>query len=98
MNGVVFQTSTMITAASAVSGEAVQAIGWAIRPSVMQDDVDDPEQVVEHPGPHLGRDHGRDGPGDQHRGAQQAAAAEVRVERQRDAEAEDGLDASPRRR
>ena len=27
MNGVVFQTSTMITAASAVSGEAVQAIG-----------------------------------------------------------------------
>ena len=31
MNGVVFQTSTMITAASAVSGEAVQAIGWSIR-------------------------------------------------------------------
>ena len=32
MNGVVFQTSTMITAARAVSGEAVQAIGAAIRP------------------------------------------------------------------
>ena len=32
MKGVVFQTSTMITAISAVSGEAVQAIGSAIRP------------------------------------------------------------------
>ena len=41
MNGVVFQTSTMITAASAVSGEAVQAIGWSMRPRLMQDDVDD---------------------------------------------------------
>ena len=37
MNGVVFQTSTMITASSAVSGEAVQAIGWSISPSAMQD-------------------------------------------------------------
>ena len=33
MNGVVFQTSTMITATSAVSGEAVHAIGALIRPS-----------------------------------------------------------------
>ena len=32
MNGVVFQTSTRITASRAVSGEAVQAIGWSIRP------------------------------------------------------------------
>ena len=92
MNGVVFQTSTMITAASAVSGEAVQAIGWAIRPELLQDHVDDPEHVVEHPRPHLRRDHGRDRPGDQHRGAQEAAAAEMRVERQRDAQAQDGLD------
>ena len=34
MNGVVFQTSTMITAASAVSGEAVQAIGWSMKPKL----------------------------------------------------------------
>ena len=32
MNGVVFQTSTRITASSAVSGDAVQAIGLSIRP------------------------------------------------------------------
>jgi hypothetical protein len=33
MNGVVFQTSTMITAINAVSGEAIHAIGSSIRPS-----------------------------------------------------------------
>jgi hypothetical protein len=33
MNGVVFQTSTAMTAARAVSGEAVQAIGSEMRPT-----------------------------------------------------------------
>ena len=91
MNGVVFQTSTRITASRAVSGEAVQAIGWSIRPIAKQHVVDHAEHVVEHPGPHLGGDHGRDRPGNQDRGAQQAPAAKVRVERERDAEAKDRL-------
>ena len=74
-----------MTAISAVSGDAVQAIGLPIRPSHQQQVVDHAEHVVEHPGPHLGRDHGRDRPGDQDRGAQQAAAAESARRGQRDA-------------
>ncbi len=72
MNGVVFQTSTMITAIRAVSGDAVQAIGASISADRQKHVIDDAEHVVVHPGPHLGRDHGRDRPGDQHGRAQEA--------------------------
>ena len=90
MNGVVFQTSTRITARSAVSGEAVQAIGWSIRPIAKSTWLITPNtswniRTTSAPRPRS------ESPRNQDRGAQQAAPAQVRVERERDAEAEDRL-------
>ena len=53
MNGVVFHTSTMTTAHSAVSGLAVQAMGAEISPSRRSMSLIDAELVVQHPVPHL---------------------------------------------
>ena len=92
MNGVVFQTSTMTTAHSAVSGLAVQATGAAISAEAQEHVVDDAELVVQHPVPHLGRDDGRDRPGDEDDGAHEAAAGKRGVEDERDDDAEHRLD------
>ena len=55
--------------------------------------VDDAEDVVVHPLPHLGGDDGGDRPRDEHDGAHHAAALEVGVHDERDDQAEDELEA-----
>ncbi len=63
MKGVVFRTSTMITAQSA--GAGIRRPGDRLRDHAdpHQQIVHDAELVVEHPAPHSRRDHGRDRPG-----------------------------------
>ena len=97
MNGVVFQTSTMTTADSAVSGSAVQAIGSAISAERQQEVVDDAEQVVEHPAHICAETTVGIAQGISTAARSEAAAGNVRVEDQRDDEAEHRLDRRPRR-
>ncbi len=54
--------------------------------------VEDAELVVEHPVPHLRRDDGRNGPGNQNGGAHEAANRKLGVEHERHDQAEHRLD------
>ena len=92
MNGVVFQTSTAMIAGREVVGFAIQATGLSRMPSrLTRRSLMTPLSWL-YMNARAGGDDGRDGPGDQHRGAHDAAPVEVRIDDQGDRDAEHGLE------
>ena len=83
-NGVVFQMSTAATAPERGVRLRDPRDGVGEEMEAHAGVVDRAEDVVVHPLPHLGRDHGRDGPGHEHDRPHHAPALEVRVDDERD--------------
>ena len=91
-NGVVFQTSARMTGTQAAAGWMNHTTGSCSTPTLDQHAVHDSGLPLEHEAPEQGRDHGRNGPGNQHRGPHQAPAAEGAVQGQRQPESDDQLE------